>query len=66
MHHLLRAEPRGMGLKTGDNWSVPLCVFHHSELHRNGNEEGYFLSHGWEYEKVKAFATRLWKTSGAS
>lgn len=59
-HHLLRAEARGMGLKTGDNWSVPLCYNHHSSLHQMGDEIGFFAMYGKEYDDVKDFATKLW------
>lgn len=59
-HHLLRAAPRGMGLKAGDNWVVPLCYYHHSELHRNGDEVEFFELYGWDYEAVKNYATGLW------
>lgn len=27
------AEHRALGLKNGDNWTVPLCHAHHMELH---------------------------------
>lgn len=32
-HHIMYAEPSAMGLKSGDNWTVPLCHKHHMELH---------------------------------
>lgn len=37
-HHLMRAEGRGMSLRTGDNWAVPLCHTCHMDLHRLGDE----------------------------
>jgi hypothetical protein len=66
VHHLLRAEPRGVGLKTGDQWCVPLCHTHHSELHRNGNEVEFFRENGFEYEAVKKYAEMLWRASSGS
>lgn len=60
-HHLLRAEPRGMSLKTGDNWVIPLCFNCHNELHRNGDEIGYFKSLGYDYEKIKELASQFWR-----
>ena len=33
-HHLTLSQPQAMSLKVGDQFTIPLCVFHHSELHR--------------------------------
>lgn len=35
-----------MGLKSGDEWAVPLCAEHHGELHAYGNEETWFALKG--------------------
>ncbi|MGC1590476.1 MAG: hypothetical protein WA770_10190, partial [Pseudolabrys sp.] len=37
-HHLRFAQPRAIGLKVSDEFTVPLCRGHHRELHRAGNE----------------------------
>ena len=37
-HHLRFAQPRALGLKVSDEFTVPLCRGHHRELHRAGNE----------------------------
>ena len=39
-HHLMKPFDgvRGMGLKANDKNLVPLCMFHHNELHRMGDE----------------------------
>jgi hypothetical protein len=37
-HHLKFAEPRALGRKVSDEFTVPLCREHHHELHRHGNE----------------------------
>ena len=37
-HHLKFAEARAMGRKVSDEYTVPMCRDHHSELHRSGNE----------------------------
>lgn len=34
-HHLTFAQPRAMGKKTGDQYTVPLCHGHHMELHES-------------------------------
>lgn len=36
-HHLREAFPRTMGVRVGDNWTVPLCATHHAELHTVNN-----------------------------
>lgn len=42
-HHLLRTpDGRGMGMKSGDQWCVPLCHPHHMELHDIGAEGLFF------------------------
>jgi hypothetical protein len=38
-HHLRFTQPRGMSLKVSDEFTVPLCVVHHNELHRPGTDE---------------------------
>lgn len=63
-HHLLRAEPRGMGLKAGDNWTVPLCGECHDKLHLNGDEVDFFEFYGWDYPAVKEYARVLWANKG--
>lgn len=35
-HHYRTAENSGMGIKPADEWCVPLCHAHHSELHKTG------------------------------
>jgi hypothetical protein len=37
-HHLRFAQPRAMGRKVSDQFTVPLCRAHHRELHRFGDE----------------------------
>jgi hypothetical protein len=37
-HHLKFAQPRALGRKVSDEFTVPLCRDHHQELHRHGNE----------------------------
>ena len=37
-HHLRFAQPRGLGQKVSDEFTVPLCRAHHRELHRTGKE----------------------------
>jgi Rad52/22 family double-strand break repair protein len=43
-HHLRFAQPRAIGLKVSDEFTVPLCRGHHRELHRAGNESAWWES----------------------
>ena len=37
-HHLRFAQPRAIGLKVSDEFTVPLCRSHHRNLHQSSNE----------------------------
>ena len=37
-HHLRFAQPRALGMKVSDEFTVPLCRGHHRQLHQAGNE----------------------------
>ncbi|MFZ1195636.1 MAG: Rad52/Rad22 family DNA repair protein [Pseudolabrys sp.] len=56
-HHLRFAQPRAIGLKVSDEFTVPLCRGHHRQLHQAGNEEAW-----WTARKIAALAiaTDLW------
>jgi len=57
-HHLRFAQPRSLGSKVSDEWTVPLCTIHHRALHDFGAEE-----HWWEQKGIDplAEAEKLWK-----
>jgi hypothetical protein len=57
-HHLRFAQPRALGLKVSDEFTVPLCRVHHRELHRRGNEIAWWESVGL---KPLVVAQRLWR-----
>jgi hypothetical protein len=59
-HHLRFAQPRAMGSKVSDEYTVPLCALHHRALHDNGPEEKWWQEHGIEPLKE---AERLWRES---
>lgn len=42
VHHLMRGVLRGMGMKAGDEWALPLHFKVHDALHRDGNERRFF------------------------
>lgn len=58
-HHLMRAESRGMGYKTGDDCVIPICRNHHSQLHNIGEDE-FFALYGKDYDSVVSFAKALY------
>jgi DNA recombination protein Rad52 len=41
-HHVRYAQPRALGLKVSDEFTVPLCRGHHRQLHQAGNEETWW------------------------
>jgi hypothetical protein len=57
-HYLRFAQPRGIGLKVSDEFTVPLCRGHHRQLHQAGNEVTW-----WENLHIDAIAIAkdLWK-----
>jgi hypothetical protein len=59
-HHLRFAQPRGLGLKVSDEFTVPLCRVHHRQLHQAGNEVVW-----WEGLQIDALeiARGLWQQS---
>jgi hypothetical protein len=56
-HHLRFAQPRALGMKVSDEFTVPLCRGHHRELHQAGNEVVW-----WEKREIKPLevAKALW------
>ena len=45
-HHIRYAQPRAMGRKVSDEWTVPLCATHHRALHTVGDEEKWWKIRG--------------------
>jgi len=43
-HHLRFSQPRSLGRKVSDEFTVPLCREHHHELHRHGNETAWWAN----------------------
>ena len=41
-HHLRFAQPRALGLKVSDEFTVPLCRSHHRQVHQAGNEVAWW------------------------
>jgi hypothetical protein len=57
-HHLRFAQPRALGAKVSDEFTVPLCRGHHRQLHQAGNEVTW-----WDKSKLDALkvARQLWE-----
>ncbi len=59
-HHIRFAQPRALGRKVSDEFVVPLCRGHHREVHRLGDEAGWWEKAGIQPIKI---ARKLWRTS---
>lgn len=59
-HHLRFAQPQALGRKVSDEFTVPLCRIHHREVHRTGNERGWWAKVGVDPLPV---ARALWDQS---
>jgi hypothetical protein len=56
-HHLRFAQPRALGRKVSDEFTVPLCREHHRELHHRGDEVRWWKDAGVD---AIAIARDLW------
>jgi hypothetical protein len=59
-HHIRFAQPRALGRKVSDQFTVPLCRLHHRELHQVGKEQDWWDTHGIEPLSI---AGELWSES---
>jgi ERF superfamily len=57
-HHIRFVQPRALGRKASDEFTVPLCRSHHRTVHRAGNEQAWWQTAGIDPLKV---ARKLWK-----
>ena len=59
-HHLRFVQPRAMGRKVSDEFTVPLCRTHHRELHLRADEAAW-----WQELRIdpRAVAQQLWRES---
>src|SRR4029078_6547252 len=62
-HHLRFAQPRALGVKVSDEFTVPLCRGHHRQLHQAGNEVAW-----WGTLKIDALriARQFWEQTHPS
>jgi ERF superfamily len=59
-HHLRFAQPRALGRKVSDEYTVPVCRLHHRELHRHGDEAAWWT--GVKIDPVP-IALALWRST---
>jgi hypothetical protein len=57
-HHLRYLQPRALGRKVSDEFTVPLCRSHHRAAHRAGDEQTWWKAAGIDPIKV---ARQLWR-----
>ena len=57
-HHLRFAQPRALGRKVSDEFTVPLCRSHHREVHRSSDELAWWKQAGID---AVAIAQILWR-----
>jgi hypothetical protein len=59
-HHLKFTQPRAMGLKVSDEFTVPLCRADHRDLHNSGDEISW-----WKKRSIDPLATSraLWSST---
>jgi hypothetical protein len=57
-HHLTFMQPRALGHRVSDEFTVPVCRIHHRELHRSGDEAAW-----WRKLNIDPlpFALKLWQ-----
>jgi ERF superfamily len=57
-HHLTFMQPRALGHRVSDEFTVPVCRIHHRELHRQGDELAWWRKFSIDPLPV---ALRLWQ-----
>jgi hypothetical protein len=61
-HHIRFAQPRALGRKVSDEYTVPVCRLHHRELHKYGDEASWWAGVGMDPLPI---ALELWQRSRA-
>ena len=61
-HHLTFTQPRALGRRVSDEFTVPVCRLHHRELHRSGDEVAW-----WRQLNIDPLpvALKLWQRNRA-
>jgi len=58
-HHLRFAQPRALGRKVSDEFTVPLCRTHHRQAHQTGNEAKWWQAMDRDVDPLE-IAKGLW------
>jgi hypothetical protein len=59
-HHIRFAQPRALGRKVSDEYTVPVCRAHHRDLHGYGDEASWWAGVGIDPLPI---ALELWRRS---
>jgi hypothetical protein len=59
-HHIRFAQPRALGRKVSDEYTVPVCRLHHRDLHSYGDEASWWAGLGIDPLPI---ALELWRRS---
>jgi hypothetical protein len=59
-HHIRFAQPRALGRKVSDEYTVPVCRVHHRELHSYGDEASWWAGVGIDPLPI---ALEFWRRS---
>jgi ERF superfamily len=62
-HHIRFAQPRAIGRKVSDEYTVPVCRLHHRDLHRYGDEASWWAA---VHIDPLPIALELWRRSRSS
>ena len=62
-HHIRFAQPRALGRKVSDEYTLPVCRLHHRDLHSYGDEASWWAAVGIE---PLTTALKLWRSSRPS
>jgi hypothetical protein len=62
-HHIRFAQPRALGRKVSDEYTVPVCRLHHRDLHSYGDEASWWAGVGIDPLPI---ALQLWRRSRLS
>jgi hypothetical protein len=59
-HHIRFAQPRALGRKVSDEYTVPVCRLHHRDLHSYGDEASWWAAVSVDPLPI---ALELWRRS---
>jgi ERF superfamily len=62
-HHIRFAQPRALGRKVSDEYTIPVCRVHHRDLHGYGDEASWWA--GVSIDPLP-IALELWRRSGSA